>query len=111
MNKYIIQYGIAGGFNDSDRYMVILAEDIDQANYKAFCESCAVYEEYIGCGGLRDIFQIMEDEDCSEEDALDIFSDEREGWIDYMVHEYSTELLKKITEDYGIDYETEDLRN
>lgn len=27
MNKYIIQYGISGGFNDSDRYMVVLAEE------------------------------------------------------------------------------------
>ena len=105
MNKYIIQFGISGGFNNSDNYKVILAENEEQASNKAWLESCDIYEQYLGYGGLRDIYEIMEDEDCSEEDAIEIFNDERESWIDYMVYEYSEEKVKEIEENYGIEFE------
>lgn len=104
MNKYIIQYGIGGGFNNTDNYLVIEAENEDIASSKAYYEACDIYDRYLGTGGLRDVGEIMEDENCSEDEATEIFNDEREDWIDYSVELFTLERAKEIEEDFGLDY-------
>lgn len=103
MLKFIIQYGISGGFNDADYYEVISVENLDKALDLAWTKSCEVYDMYVGTGGLLDIDEIMEEENCSYDEAVDIFNDLRESFIEYTAHEYSDELFLSIKEDYEIE--------
>lgn len=101
MNKYIIQYGVSGGFNDTDNFDIITAENTAYAWRTAWVRACEIYESYIGTGGLKDVEDIMEEENCSEEEALILFDEERESWIDYMYYDYSEEKVKEFEEKYG----------
>lgn len=67
----------------------------EEANYLAWNLACEEYESYAGNNGIRDIDIIMEEEDCSYEDAEEIFKDERESWIDYWI---SFDIENKINE-------------
>jgi 5-methylcytosine-specific restriction endonuclease McrBC GTP-binding regulatory subunit McrB len=46
--------------------------------------------------GLRDLSQIMEEDEIEEEDeAMQVFEEERESWLDYSAKPYSKEYEKK----------------
>ena len=45
--------------------------------------------------GLRDIEEIMSDDECNEDDAQIIFEEERESWLDYTAAPFSKELEEK----------------
>lgn len=111
MNKYIIQAGIGGGFNDVDNYRVIESLDIDAASIEAYYWACEIYDNYLGSGGLRDVSEIMEDEDCDEDEAIEIFNDDRESWIDYSAEEYTKEKADLYEENYHLNYDNESLRS
>lgn len=94
---YIIGYGLGGGFGGQRNFEVIEADNEEQAEKVAYESACEEYESYVGMYGLRDISQIMEEEEVEDEDeALQIFEEERESWLDYSVKPYSKEYEKKV---------------
>ncbi len=88
MKKYNIAYGLGGGFNslswDDEVYEF---ENEDEALEFAFDKACEEYENYAGSYGLRSVNQIMEEDGLDEEDAENIYYDERDSWLDYKVKE------------------------
>lgn len=82
-NLYTISFGLAGGFGGIHDYKVIKAHTLEEAETFAYEEACEYYEGYVGRNGLRDISDIVEEEGCSEEDAEQIFVEDREDWLLY----------------------------
>ncbi len=60
----------------------------EEAEEYAWEMACEEYEHYAGLHGLRDTDQIIEEDEVDEDEALEIFEEERESWIDYEVTEY-----------------------
>ncbi len=85
MAKFEIRYALGGGFGgvEQEDWEEIEAKDLDKAMGIAYEQSCQVYESYEGLHGLRGVFEIMEEDNCSEEDAEITWRDERESWLDY----------------------------
>lgn len=82
MPKFKITYGLGGGFNTEDCEEVE-AKDLAAASMLAWEMACQTYDSYAGLHGLRDAGQIMEEDGVDEEEAEEIFREEREGWLDY----------------------------
>lgn len=55
---------------------------------------------------MRDIHEIMEEDGIDDEDeALEVYNEEREGWLDYSAEPYSKEYEEKISGNhYQNDY-------
>jgi len=85
MPKYKIFYGLGGGFGGASEGEIEEFENEDIAMEYAFSCACEKYDNYAGYYGLRDIQQIMEQDDVDEDEAENIYNDEREGWLDYYV--------------------------
>ena len=101
-NLFIIGWGLSGGFGGADEYTVIKCKNEDEAGVIAWENACECYENYAGNYGLRDIDDIMEEEGCSYEEALDYYNEERESWLDYSAVKFSKEEEEKI-KDYNYD--------
>lgn len=99
--KFIIRYGVGGGFNDVDNYKIIETTTLSNAETEAYNEACETYNTYEGSGGLRDIGEIMEDDGVDEGEAEEIYSEERESWLDYEAFEYTEEKYNEIVEKQG----------
>ena len=95
MGLFIIRHGLGGGFGGGNNYEVIETENLEYAEKWAFENACQDYESYEGMYGLRTVEQIMEEEECKEEDALIAYEEERESWLDYYAVPYSKEVEKK----------------
>jgi hypothetical protein len=93
---FIIGYGISGGFGGAQNFEVIEAENEEAANTYAWEQACEYYESYVGNYGLRTVEQIMEEESCEEEEAVQEYSEERESWLDYSAVKFSKEAEKKV---------------
>jgi len=94
---YIIGYGLGGGFGGQQNFIVIQADNEDDAEKQAFESACEYYESYAGSNGLRDISEIMEEEGIEDEDeAIEVFEEEREGWLDYSAKPYSKEYEEEV---------------
>jgi hypothetical protein len=88
-NKWFISYGLGGGFGGANNHEVIDASNEDEANKYAWEKACEDYDNYAGSHGLRDIGEIMEEDGIEDEDeAEQVFSEEREGWLDYSAEPY-----------------------
>ena len=85
----------ASGLGDWWIYTIESVQSEEKADHLAWSLACEQYESYVGNNGIRDIDIIMEEEDCSYEDAEEIFKDERESWIDYWI---SFDIENKINE-------------
>lgn len=91
MSKFYIRYGLGGGFGGCERmdWEEVLCGSLDDAQQEAYQAACEEYESYAGLHGLREIEQIIEDakedeDEClSEEEAEEIFKEERDGWLEY----------------------------
>ena len=83
MPKYRIYAGLGGGFGGLVYQETIEANSQEEADDAAFEAACKVYNSYEGMYGIRDISEIMEEEDCGEEDAEGVYNDERDGWLEY----------------------------
>lgn len=95
MELFIIGYGLAGGFGGVRDFVVEQAKNEDDAYDIAFEYACEHYENYLGMYGLRDLGQIMEEDEIEDEDdAVEIFEQEREDWLAYIVYPYSKEQEK-----------------
>ena len=94
---YIIGYGLGGGFGGARNFEVIQVDTQEQAEEWAFDSACEEYENYAGMYGLRDLSQIMEEDEIEDEDeAQQVFEEERESWLDYSAKPYSKEYEKKV---------------
>ena len=85
MPKYKIFYGLGGGFGGASEGEVEEFENEDIAEEYAFSCACEKYDNYAGSYGLRDIQQIIEQDEVDEDEAEEIFNGERESWLDYYV--------------------------
>lgn len=97
MDKYIIGYGLAGGFGGIQNYTVIKANTIEDAEKEAWMMACEEYDSYLGSNGLRDVDEIMEEDGVDLEEAEEILNEERESWIDYEVFLYSEEKEDELS--------------
>lgn len=86
MKKYKVKYGLGGSFNALTEE-ILEFENENEAGEYAWESACEIYDTYVGNHGLRDVNQIMEEEDCDEEDAEMIFEEERESWLNYSIQE------------------------
>jgi hypothetical protein len=88
MKKFKLYYGLGGGFGGArEDERIFEFENEDEALKDAFEMACEEYESYAGLHGLRDINDIMEEDNVDEEEAYEIFCEERESWLDYWVEE------------------------
>jgi len=83
MSKYKITYGLGGSFGENEE--IVEFPNADMALKEAYYLAIQEYESYEGLHGIRSLSNIMEDEDCSEEEAQIIYEDEIESVIDYWV--------------------------
>lgn len=96
-NLFIIGWGLGGGFGGIRDYEVIQAGSIEEAEEWAFENACENYDRYVGSNGLREIGDIMEEEEVDEEEACDIFAEERENWMEYYAVPYTKEYEDKVS--------------
>ena len=87
MPKYKISWGLSGGFGGIADEEIIEAKDQERADREAWYRACEYYESYEGMSGLRDIEQIMEEDEVDADAALLSYQDEREGWLEYYAEE------------------------
>ena len=98
---FIIGYGLSGGFGGIQNYEVIEAYSQDDADKQAWEMACETYESYVGMHGLRELSEIMEEDEIEDEDeAMEVYNEEREGWIDYSAEPFSEELERKYQDMY-----------
>lgn len=85
MAKFEIRYALGGGFGGvkNEDWEEIEADNLDQAEKIAWELACEVYNSYEGLYGLRTINKIMEEDECSEKEAKEIWIEERESWLSY----------------------------
>lgn len=92
--KYQIKYGLGGGMNTFESCEW---EDVEwcstekEAQEEAYIMACEDYQSYEGLYGLRDIGQIMEEDEVNEEEAIEIYNIERDSWLVYDVREVKEE--------------------
>jgi len=82
-----IYAGLSGGFGGAKYIETLEFESRDDAEQYAY--DCAVecYESYEGSHGLRTFDEIMEEEDVEEDEAIDIYNEEMEDWLEYFAVE------------------------
>lgn len=93
---YIIGWGLSGGFGGIHNYEVIQAPSLEEAEKDAYQRSIEEYESYSGYHGLRSVDDIIEEDGVDEEEAEEIYNEEREGWLDYIAKPYSKEFENKV---------------
>ena len=95
---FIIGYGLGGGFGGSRNFEVVQVDNQDEAEQYAFESACEEYDRYAGMHGLRSVGQIMTEEGIEDEDeAQEIYNEERESWLTYSANLYSKEYEKKVS--------------
>lgn len=95
MNFYIIKYGLGGGFGGARNYIVIKATNLGEAGEISYEYACDEYEQYSGSNGLRDEHEIMQEDEVDGEEALLIYNEERESWLEYAAYPWSRELEER----------------
>lgn len=85
MAKFKVFYGLGGGFGGPGDPEILDFETEEKAEDYAWEKACEEYESIAGCHGLRDIADIVEEDNCNCEEAEEIYNDERESWLDYWV--------------------------
>ncbi|CAG7580036.1 MAG: hypothetical protein SLAVMIC_00216 [uncultured marine phage] len=89
-NEWMIFAGLGGGFGGAQQ-MGIFTGTEDEANSEAWRMSVEEYEGMVGMHGLRDVDEIMEEDEVDADEAQEISNDERESWLDYWVEKYDPE--------------------
>lgn len=93
---YIIGWGLSGGFGGIRNYEVIQSSSLEEAEKDAYQRAIEEYESYSGYHGLRSVDDIMEEDGVDDEEAEEIYNEEREGWLDYVAKPYSKEFENKV---------------
>ena len=91
VGDWAIFAGLGGGFGGGN--LVSIEKDItkEEAEGIAYNNAVLEYESFEGLHGLRDINEIMDDEECDESEAEMIRNEEMESWLDYYVEYYNPE--------------------
>ena len=96
-NLFIIGSGLGGSFGGQRNFEVIEANSLEDAEEWAWENACDEYESYAGMYGLRDINQIIEEEEIEDEDeANEAYEEERGSWLVYSAKPFSKEYEDKI---------------
>lgn len=85
--KWLIKYGVGGGYNDTENYAVVEAETEEGASNEAWSKAIEVFDSYDVEG-----FGIEAGQDEDEEG----FNEERESWLEYSAELYDEEKHKDI---------------
>jgi hypothetical protein len=85
--KYIIKYGLGGGFGGASDEEVLEFDNYDQAIDFAWEKACEIYDQYDGLHGLRTVHDIMEEDGLDEGEAYETWKEERESWLEYSAEE------------------------
>ena len=83
MEKYNIYAGLGGSFGGASFITTEEFEDVNDAYEYAYECAVEIYESYTGYHGLRTVEDIMEEEEVDESEAIEIYQEEMESWIDY----------------------------
>lgn len=83
LKNYNIYAGLSGSFGGAKYVGTLNDVTLEAASEAAFESAIEEYESYEGYHGLRDISDIMEEEGVNEQEATDIYIEERESWLDY----------------------------
>ena len=100
MSKFIVGYGLGGGFGGIQQYVVIEARDLNDANKQAWELACEEYDQYDGMHGLTTVEEFMEEEECDYDTAKQYWEEERESWLDYEAFPHTPEKAKELSESY-----------
>ena len=87
MPKFMIRYGLGGGMGGCGEWEEIEADDMSAAEVEAYERACESYASYEGMYGLRCVDDIMEEDDVDEDEAYQMYLEERESWLDYEAKE------------------------
>lgn len=83
--KFKIYAGLAGGFGGAEYLYTEDFESEEKASEYAWEMAIESYESYEGLHGLRTTEEIKVDEEVEFEEALEMYEEERESWLDYYV--------------------------
>jgi len=85
MLRYRVRGALGGGFGgcDNKEWEEVDWKDENDAMDTAYEIAIEEYEMYEGNHGIRSIDDIMEEEGLDEEDATEVYRDERESWLEY----------------------------
>jgi hypothetical protein len=80
--KWALYAGLSGGFGGANfkEFFEGSKEDADSQAYQLAIEE---YSQYEGLHGLRTVSDIIDEDDVDEDEAEEIYNEEREGWLDY----------------------------
>lgn len=84
IQKWKIYAGLGGGFGGA-HYKETISCTKEEAEDYAYQAAIEEYESHEGSHGLRTLEEIMEEEGYDEEEAQELYNDERESWLDYYV--------------------------
>ena len=93
MKTFQIRYALSGGFGGCENkdWEEIQAHDLEEANMIAYEYACEEYDSYAGLHGIRDIDEIVEEDEVDLDEAEEIYHQEREDWIEYEAREVEEE--------------------
>lgn len=91
MTLYKIKFGLGGGFGGATEEDIIDCDTLREAEDNAYIAALEYAAGYEGMYGLPDVTTIMKDEECLEEEALEIYAEELDAWLDYSAEEYHEE--------------------
>lgn len=97
IKDYNIYAGLGGSFGGASYIGTLQNVDEEEASDYASEEACNIYESYEGLHGLRTTVDIMNEEEVDEDEAWEIYLEERESWLDYYTipTEEDTDLTKE----------------
>ena len=87
--KFNLYAGLDGGLGEATLVDFGYFEDEEDALFSAYDLACQMYDDIAGLHGIRDIEQIMEEDEVDWYEADNIYNEERENHIDYYVKEVS----------------------
>jgi hypothetical protein len=91
MEKYFISWGLGGGFGGANNHDIIEADSLEEAENVAFESAVEEYDNMAGLHGLRTVFEIMDEDGVDEDEAIEIYVEEFESWIEYGAELYNPE--------------------
>lgn len=83
-----MRYALGGGFGGTEmqEWEECHSTTEESATEEAYEMACDEYDSYDGMHGLRDTSMIMEEDEIADEDeAYEVWKEERESWLDYEV--------------------------
>jgi hypothetical protein len=114
MKKYLIGYGLNGGFGGIREYLIVEEEDMLSAMVTARQFAIAEYECYEGMNGVMDygdcVREVAENM-CIEQDELEIddfyavdcmYGEEVDSWIEYVAYDIKAGEVPEDVKKYVI---------